>query len=130
MVSARRLSAAVAILLAVGACGSSPDAGPGARPPTAMTAAGSLRLGHYSSADGLVGFVLDRTGPTPRVRMDGEERVYVLEVISTSRLHTDFVSHERHIGISFMKDGSGASFSGRGRDELSIRRDGDAAPLP
>jgi hypothetical protein len=92
--------------------------------------AGSLRLGHYSTGDGLVGFVLDRTGAKPRVRIDGEDRVYELDVVATSPFHTDLVSHERHIGISFLTDGSGISFSGKARGEQPVWRDGDAAPLP
>jgi hypothetical protein len=32
---------------------------------------GQLDVAHYASADGLVGFVLDRTGPKPKFRLDG-----------------------------------------------------------
>jgi hypothetical protein len=37
-----------------------------------------LRLGHYSSGDGLRGLILDRTGPRPLARMDGDDEVLVL----------------------------------------------------
>ena len=74
--------------------------------------------------------MLDRTGSRPRLRIDGEDRVYDLETVQTSPFHTDLVSHERHVGISFLTDGTGISFSGKGRGELPVWRDGDASPLP
>jgi hypothetical protein len=39
---------------------------------------GALRLGHYSTADGSTGFVLDRTGAEPRLSRDGHDEVLVL----------------------------------------------------
>src|SRR5687767_5890747 len=38
-----------------------------------------LRLGHYSSPDGAVGFVLDRTGPKPKIRIDRTTDIVELE---------------------------------------------------
>jgi hypothetical protein len=37
-----------------------------------------LRIGHYSSGDGLRGLVLDRTGPVPLAKLDGDEEVLAL----------------------------------------------------
>jgi hypothetical protein len=39
-----------------------------------------LRLGHYSSGDGLVGLVLDRTGASPKMRLDGGSDIVELTV--------------------------------------------------
>jgi hypothetical protein len=39
-----------------------------------------LRIGHYSSGDGLRGLVLDRTGPVPFAKVDGDEEILVLEL--------------------------------------------------
>ena len=128
----QRGSTILAVLVVLSA-GCAPSPSPAPREPAGQAGSiapvGSLRLGHYSSRDGLVGFVLDRTGPTPKVRIDGEDRVYELEIIRSSRYHTDLVSHERHIGISVATDGPGMTFSAKGRGEQTVVRDGDAATL-
>jgi hypothetical protein len=38
-----------------------------------------LRIGHYSSGDGLIGLVLDRTGTPPLAKIDGDPEVLVLQ---------------------------------------------------
>jgi hypothetical protein len=110
------------------AAGSSP---PGSSPssPQPSSPQGKLRLGHYSSGDGLVGFVLDRTGPVPKVRIDGTSEVVNLEIRRTSHTSTDLISHEKHIGIAVDDDGS-VVFSQRGAGpNREMYRDGDASPL-
>src|SRR5215470_18998671 len=39
-----------------------------------------LRIGHYSSANGLAGFVLDRLGTPIKLRLDGSEEIWALTV--------------------------------------------------
>jgi hypothetical protein len=126
--------ALVALLLTMAApifaCGGSSQpsaasstASPGASP------AGKLRLGHYSSGDGMVGFVLDRTGPVPKVRLDGTSEVVNLEIRRTSHTSMDLVSHEKHLGIAVDDDGS-VVFSQRGAGpNREMYRDADASAL-
>ena len=40
----------------------------------------TMKLGHYSSRDGSVGLVLDRTGEKPKIRMDGSQDIVELFV--------------------------------------------------
>lgn len=42
--------------------------------------AGALRLGHYSTGDGLAGLTLDRTSKRPKMQIDGEPEVIELTV--------------------------------------------------
>jgi hypothetical protein len=121
----------VALLLATAV---SMGCGGGTSPPPPSTStptgrAGMLRLGHYSSGDGMVGFVLDRTGPQPKVRIDGTTEVLPLEIRRTSHTSADLVNHEKNIGISVDDDGS-VVFSRRGAGpNKEMYRDGDASPL-
>ncbi|MCH9679999.1 MAG: DUF4908 domain-containing protein, partial [Deltaproteobacteria bacterium] len=39
---------------------------------------GVLRLGHYSTGDGLAGLTLDRSGSTPKMKVDGETDIIEL----------------------------------------------------
>ncbi len=43
---------------------------------------GQLKVGHFASADGTVGLVLDRTGATPKVQIDGSKDIIELTVTS------------------------------------------------
>ena len=111
------------------AAGSIACGGNGASSSPSSTPAGKLRLGHYSSGDGLVGFVLDRSGPVPKVRIDGTSEVLELEIRRSSRTSTDLVNHDKHIGIAVDDDGS-VVFSQRGAGpNKEMHRDGDASPL-
>ena len=40
-----------------------------------------LRIGHYSSVNGLAGFVLDRLGTPIKLRLDGSEEIWALAVV-------------------------------------------------
>src|SRR4051812_47431323 len=78
--------------------------------PTAAAAAPVVlapgRLGHYSSGDGLTGFVLDRTGSAPRVRMDGTTEVLELEPQSPATdEHADFVHTKAHVFLRLESNG-------------------------
>jgi hypothetical protein len=48
--------------------------------PKAAGESPELRLGHYSTPDGLFGLVLDRTATPPRARIDGKEGVIELAI--------------------------------------------------
>jgi Domain of unknown function (DUF4908) len=45
---------------------------------TAAEGGRPLRIGHYSTRDGMAGFVLDRLGETVKLRFDGSEEVFAL----------------------------------------------------
>lgn len=82
----------LAALVLVAACGgkkpSSAEPGAGATKAEASSAdtnpdlleleAGALRLGHYSTGNGLAGLTLDRSGERPKMQIDGEADVIEL----------------------------------------------------
>jgi hypothetical protein len=55
-----------------------------------------LRIGHYSTANGMAGFVLDRLGTPVKMRFDGSDEVLALAVVP-----------ERHNEISLKRDDGG-----------------------
>ncbi len=77
---------ACAALTAIGACG-----GKTAPPKSGAVNANEpgWKLGHYSSGDGLLGVVIDRTGERPKIRVDGTKEVVelLLEDETDSRGH-------------------------------------------
>src|SRR5262245_6074801 len=82
------MSRSVFVLALLGAC-SSPAAPPPASSPAAKPPAPAVRsidLGHYRSADGTVGLILDRKAKGARVKLDGTTDVIELdELKSTGR---------------------------------------------
>ena len=117
------------------ACGNGnppPAAPPGNTPPPAATSGSmtpALRLGHYSSADGMVGFVLDRSGPTPKLRMDNESDVVPLTMRKTSQRSFDLINADKHIGLGIDDTGT-IIFSKKGAGpNKEVFRDADAQPL-
>lgn len=116
--------AALALVLA--ACSSN---APAQSTTAATSSAPKLRLGHYSSGDGLVGFVLDRTGAAPKLKMDGTNEVLVLEVERWGSDSNALVNHDKHIGIIVDNDG-GVTYSKKGvNPNKPMFRDADAQPL-
>jgi hypothetical protein len=132
MATLPRALAAAWILVAAAACGG------GAASSSSSSAANAsgggrhaplLRLGHYSSGDGMVGFVLDRTGSPPKMRLDGTTEVLPLEVRRTSARSYDLVNHERHIGLSVDDDGSVIYSKRGGGPNREMYLDAEADPL-
>src|SRR5262249_43131623 len=88
-----------------------------------------LRIGHYSTGNGLIVFVLDRTGTPIKVRFDGSDEILAL---STERSSNDSLTLRRDDGIAVLRiqeTGQVVVFS----DQLSsgsanARRDQDAEP--
>ncbi len=90
----------------------------------------ALRIGHYSSGDGSVGMVLDRTGPQPKMRLDGSREVRLLDPRGTAGENIDVaVVGSPKLGIAMRFTPRGEVFYYAGRDTLQLRRDGDADPL-
>ena len=109
------------------------DADPLSAPPTAPTNAPpstsipKLRLGHYSSGDGMTGFVLDRTGKKPRMRLDGTKEIVEMEPEPASRSETALTVHLKGVVMRLGEHGEVTFF--RGNEALSMTRDADAEPL-
>jgi Domain of unknown function (DUF4908) len=59
-----------------------------------------LRIGHYSSPDGLIGFVLDRLGTPIKVRFDGSEEILAL---SPEPAPYDSTTFKRDDGIHVLR---------------------------
>jgi hypothetical protein len=89
-----------------------------------------LRIGHYSGANGLIGFVLDRLGRPIKLRFDGSDEILAL---NPEPAPYDSVTLKRDDGMSVLRlyqDGQVLAFS----DKLSggsarVYRDQDAQPL-
>jgi hypothetical protein len=133
------ITAGVALSIACGGSTPAPAVaapGPSAKEPTDGTVRpvtqGQLKVGHYASADGVVGLVLDRTGARPKVRVDGEKDIVELTM-----------EEDRHAGTRrgwylMAPDGTNVLYLGaegdvrifRGRDELLVTSDKAAEPLP
>jgi len=89
-----------------------------------------LRLGHYSSGDGLTGFVFDRTGPKPKLRMDGTTQAVVLEPRPAPLDQTDLVEQGYGVRIRLGRYGEVTFFRGGRGDSVPVARDADAERLP
>lgn len=130
----------LALLLALAACGKQDATRPAAShlPPSApaprlVPVAGTApfappgRLGHYSSGDGSVGFILDRLGATPKIRLDGATEIVDFEPDGKTPDHTDFVNHAVHAFLRF--EASGRVTFVRGADSKPMARDAGAESL-
>jgi uncharacterized protein DUF4908 len=89
-----------------------------------------LRIGHYSSPDGLIGFVLDRLGTPIKVRFDGSEEIVAL---TPEPAPYDSTTFKRDDGIHVLRiypNGRLLVFDRKLRDgSARAVRDQDAQPL-
>jgi len=86
-------------------------------------------LGHYSTPNGKVGFVLDRTSDPPKIRLDGDAFTLVLSSRQASRGWLEYVASNIWIRID-EETGRILSFVGPGMtDATRVIRDADAKPL-
>ncbi|MCP5365929.1 MAG: caspase family protein [Hyphomicrobiales bacterium] len=88
---------------------------------------GQRRLGHYSTADGLVGFVFDRTGDAPAILFDGGDEVLTLEP-KVERDRTVFVRDDGTHLVRVAENGDTTLWI-TGRGLVSVARDGGADAL-
>lgn len=86
-----------------------------------------LRLGHYSSPDGLFGFVLDRTATPPRAKIDGKPAVLELAVRRDGSERVQLLSAKGELMLLVDKWGSVSMISGA--NPVRLRRDADARAL-
>jgi hypothetical protein len=87
------------------------------------------RLGHYSSSDGLSGFVLDRTPRTPRVLVDGTSNVVELGVRDHGGGVVSLESAGGDLVLTVDDAGKVTNISDARRD-VPLHHDADAQPLP
>jgi hypothetical protein len=89
----------------------------------------SRLIGHYSTPNGKVGFVLDRTSDPPKIRLDGDGYILVLSSRQASKGWLEYVASNIWIRID-EETGRILSFSGPGMKDASfVMRDADAKPL-
>jgi len=90
----------------------------------------SRLVGHYSTPNGKVGFILDRTTDPPKIRLDGDTYVLVLTSRQASKGWLEYVASNVWIRID-EETGRILSFSGPGmKDSSFVVRDADARALP
>ncbi|MBS2011905.1 MAG: hypothetical protein JST00_03370 [Deltaproteobacteria bacterium] len=99
----------------------------GGKPSAVDKDAPKLRLGHYSSPDGLFGFVLDRTASPPRAKIDGQSTVMDLAVRRDGSERTYLLSAGGE--LSLVIDEWGRLSRIASGTPTWLRRDGDAAAL-
>ncbi len=113
--------------------GTRPSANPPSRGTTTADAIAThlrqpkLRLGHYSSSDGRVGFVFDRLGSRPKLRMDGTAFIIELEPRGVPFGQTDLVTVRGGVLIRLGRSGEVWYF--RGNQTFDMIRDADSDPL-
>lgn len=135
---AARVGTLVALGILVSACGGGGAGGAkaGATAPTAKSdvVAGVARLGHFSTADGMVRLVIDRTGDKLKMKLDGSN-----DVIELTQEERRARNSGTLVGYGFVApDGTQPLFLGTngdytfvkdGRDELPLVRDGEGVAL-
>jgi hypothetical protein len=106
--------------------------------PTATTAAGTakaddagdrtpaLRLGHYSTGDGLHGLVIDRSGERPKIRIDGESAIIELTARPGDTSNTQKLVDPTGMARLVIDQHGGVVWLDHGKD---VFRDGDAPAL-
>ncbi len=125
------------VVAAVGCGGGGGAKGSGSvaeSPSSTSVVPGLSKLGHFSSADGMVRLVVDRTGEKMKVRLDGDK-----DVIELTPEEVRHRSNGQLIGYALIApDGKRRLFLGVGgdltyikdeRDELPLVRDGEATAL-
>lgn len=135
-------SVLVGVLLAGVACGgnSPPAETPAPSASGAPATSGTVRpltqaqldVAHYKSADGMHGFVLDRTGEKPKLRIDGQADI--IELTKQEDRHAGtlrgywFITPKGHRPVFITVDGNVRFL--KGQDEFAMLSDKPADPLP
>jgi hypothetical protein len=90
---------------------------------------GKLRLGHYSSGDGLTGLILDRSGAKPMARFDASDEVFVLTPAEGIRDWTRLVQDDGMGLCSVSKYGEVEVYLKGHNDPVEVARDGGGKSL-
>jgi hypothetical protein len=88
------------------------------------------RLGHFSSSDGMSGFVLDRSGARPLIRFDGASETIELTETAASLGDIALRRPDGYVLLRIDPQGTMTLYDERHGDSgVTARRDQDAAPL-
>lgn len=127
---------ASALLGALSGCSGKPAEAPPAPPASASAAPANppinkTLLGHFSTPDGMIGLVLDRSGDIVKIKLDKGADIIQLTP-KEDRKHGDLVGH-RFLApdgkaMVYLNIHGGMDFYGP-RDTLPLKRDADAEPL-
>jgi len=96
---------------------------------TGAFAAGASRIGYFQTLDGSVGFVLDRSGETPKQRYDGAPEILLLEPAPAARGDTIFRQSDGLIVLRETPYGAMTFFSRRYVKGVAVLRLSDAVAL-
>ncbi|MBX3208218.1 MAG: hypothetical protein KF764_24435 [Labilithrix sp.] len=121
-------------------CGRAPSSTtePAAPSKAAQNPPGMSRLGHFSTADGMIHLVIDRTGDKVKIRVDGSSDIIELTQDEVRSRRGDLLGYAfiapDGARMLFIDTGGGVSFvkgatEHRSGDELPLVRDADAEPL-
>jgi hypothetical protein len=98
-----------------------------------LTGAGAgedvTRTGYFQTLDGGVGFVLDRSGETPKQRYDGSPEILLLRPSPAARGDTVFRQEDGYIVLRETPFGALTLFSRHYRSGAPVVRLGNAPPL-
>ena len=88
-----------------------------------------LRIGHYSTRNGMAGFVLDRLGETVKLRFDGSEEIIALSKQPASLGALSLRDDNGHVVLRINNNGGITLFGPGFFDGAGVVRDQDASPL-
>jgi hypothetical protein len=88
-----------------------------------------LRLAHYSTGNGLIGFVLDRTGTPPKIRFDGSKEIVALSAVPAVRGVTSLRQDDGWVLLRVDDSGAVMLFSRPAGDGVPAFVDQEALPL-
>lgn len=90
----------------------------------------SRLLGHYSTYDGMSGFIFDRTGTPFMAKLDGVDKAMPLTESPSARGDKEYRSADHSIWIRVDEEGNVLYFQGpKQREGVRIKRDADAKQL-
>ena len=97
--------------------------------PRAADSGPPLRIGHYSTRNGMAGFVLDRLGETVKLRFDGSEEIIALSKQPASLGALSLRDDNGHVVLRINNNGGITLFGPGFFDGAGVVRDQDASPL-
>ena len=87
------------------------------------------RAGHYTTADGSIGFVLDLSGESPRQRFDSSPEILLLKPVAGPRGDTIYRRSDGRVVIRSTPYGALTLYSAESPDGVPVLRDGEAQAL-
>ncbi|MFH0900245.1 MAG: hypothetical protein V2A73_06425 [Pseudomonadota bacterium] len=87
------------------------------------------KLGHYSTADGEIGLVLDRSGERAKLRFDGAQDTVELVAKPGAYGRTDYADAGGYVFLNMWPDGRITAYHPSRPDGVPVKRDRDADAL-